>query len=336
MGKYTGVPCAYCNKEFTENDDVVVCPICGAPHHRECYQKCGHCANEANHASGKEWQNPKQKQDQPPNGQLCPRCGAINPPEGIFCQYCGTKLVGSDPSQTAPSGGFQVPPHHHNPIPPQQPEQRPPQAGGNAPLITPVGKVYPDDSFDGVSAKEISIFVGPNARYFLTNFKIMQATGRNMTLNWPSFFLNFCYFAYRKMYGLTMAAITALLVIGIPRLLYIYEFCKYYLSAYYNYPITYNASLIASLEPWLMASNLLQFVLLLVLSLFFNRYYYKYVIKSIKKIRENFAMTIDNRPYYNALARSGRTNRGLAVTLGLGAIALYFLLIFTIVYNLMI
>ena len=47
-------------------------------------------------------------------------------------------------------------------------------------------------------------------------------------------------------------------------------------------------------------------------------------------------MTIDNRPYYNALARSGRTNRGLAVTLGLGAIALYFLLIFTIVYNLMI
>ena len=26
-----------------KGDDIVVCPECGAPHHRECYEKEGHC-----------------------------------------------------------------------------------------------------------------------------------------------------------------------------------------------------------------------------------------------------------------------------------------------------
>ena len=37
MNKYVNVPCAKCGKPFTEDDDVVVCPDCGAPHHRSCY-----------------------------------------------------------------------------------------------------------------------------------------------------------------------------------------------------------------------------------------------------------------------------------------------------------
>ena len=29
--KYKGEKCAACGKEFTEDDDVVVCPECGSP-----------------------------------------------------------------------------------------------------------------------------------------------------------------------------------------------------------------------------------------------------------------------------------------------------------------
>ncbi len=58
MKKYTNVPCVYCHEVFDEKDEVVVCPICGAPHHRECYAKLGHCADEEAHASGKEWVSP--------------------------------------------------------------------------------------------------------------------------------------------------------------------------------------------------------------------------------------------------------------------------------------
>ena len=41
---YQGVCCPVCGKPFQEGDDIVVCPECGAPHHRECYKSLGHCA----------------------------------------------------------------------------------------------------------------------------------------------------------------------------------------------------------------------------------------------------------------------------------------------------
>lgn len=43
--------CPICGIDFTDDDDVVVCPDCGTPHHRECWMKTGHCANEALHGT---------------------------------------------------------------------------------------------------------------------------------------------------------------------------------------------------------------------------------------------------------------------------------------------
>ncbi len=44
--------CPVCKKQFTDDDDVVVCPDCGTPHHRECYNEIGKCFNENSHNSG--------------------------------------------------------------------------------------------------------------------------------------------------------------------------------------------------------------------------------------------------------------------------------------------
>ena len=41
--EFTEYKCPVCDKQFKKGDDVVVCPECGAPHHRECYEKEGHC-----------------------------------------------------------------------------------------------------------------------------------------------------------------------------------------------------------------------------------------------------------------------------------------------------
>lgn len=43
--------CPVCNNKFTDEDDVVVCPECGTPHHRECYFSNGGCFNEDKHNS---------------------------------------------------------------------------------------------------------------------------------------------------------------------------------------------------------------------------------------------------------------------------------------------
>ncbi len=41
--------CPACSNNFTEDDDIVVCPECGTPHHRECYLKEGKCFNFKSH-----------------------------------------------------------------------------------------------------------------------------------------------------------------------------------------------------------------------------------------------------------------------------------------------
>ena len=41
MPKYYGCPCEGCGKPLTLQDDIVVCPDCGAPYHRVCYEKLG-------------------------------------------------------------------------------------------------------------------------------------------------------------------------------------------------------------------------------------------------------------------------------------------------------
>ena len=38
---YMGKPCPVCSRTFREEDDIVVCPKCGAPYHRECYEEKG-------------------------------------------------------------------------------------------------------------------------------------------------------------------------------------------------------------------------------------------------------------------------------------------------------
>ena len=39
-----GEKCPVCGAYLFDEDDVVFCPECGAPHHRECYNAVGHCA----------------------------------------------------------------------------------------------------------------------------------------------------------------------------------------------------------------------------------------------------------------------------------------------------
>ena len=47
--------CPICRARFTDNADIVVCPICGTPHHRVCYEIKGHCGLENLHESGFVW-----------------------------------------------------------------------------------------------------------------------------------------------------------------------------------------------------------------------------------------------------------------------------------------
>ena len=59
MYQFTGCPCSVCGKPLTDTDDIVVCPDCGAPYHRACYEKQGACVYAGKHGAGFEWTPPR-------------------------------------------------------------------------------------------------------------------------------------------------------------------------------------------------------------------------------------------------------------------------------------
>ena len=62
--RYLNQKCPVCENEFLPTDDIVVCPLCGTPHHRDCYKKNGECGNYDKHNEGFCW-TPEEVEMQP-------------------------------------------------------------------------------------------------------------------------------------------------------------------------------------------------------------------------------------------------------------------------------
>ncbi len=88
MPKYYGCPCEGCGKPLTLQDDIVVCPDCGAPYHRDCYEKLGRCIHAPAHAAGYEWKFPYQESEL----CTCPACGERTLRSESVCRCCGAAL----------------------------------------------------------------------------------------------------------------------------------------------------------------------------------------------------------------------------------------------------
>ena len=88
MPKYYGCPCEGCAKPLTLKDDIVVCPDCGAPYHRDCYEKLGRCIHTPAHGAGYEWKFPYQDAAL----RTCPSCGERTLRSEPNCRCCGAAL----------------------------------------------------------------------------------------------------------------------------------------------------------------------------------------------------------------------------------------------------
>lgn len=93
MTRYTGNHCPVCEQAFTDEDDIVVCPDCGTPYHRACWQKVGVCMHKSEHAAGFEWQpEVGPDADKAAHEATCPNCGTHNTPGAVRCAHCGCPL----------------------------------------------------------------------------------------------------------------------------------------------------------------------------------------------------------------------------------------------------
>lgn len=222
MFDYQGCKCPVCQQPFAESDDIVVCPDCGAPYHRGCYQKNAGCLFAGRHAPGFEWKPapgecPAAEAPQAPGAApdtpeiACAACGAMNPVAGLFCETCGAPLHKGAPRYDPTSAERSPAAYGPASAPPADPFQMD--------AVPPEFRVRPDEEIDGISARDWAAYLGKNASYYLLNFKRISATGRKMSLCFSAFLFGPLYFFYRKMWVPALAYLAMDAVIYLPAIL---------------------------------------------------------------------------------------------------------------------
>ena len=168
----TKLTCGVCHAYLFPEDDVVYCPVCGAPHHRDCYNGIGHCAYEETHGTENQYKKPAPEDTEPikdgPANTVCRICGEKYPAQESKCPECG-----------APN---------FNPV------------GGNFAQFDFLGGIPEDtDLGGGVTAAEARRFVFTNTRRYIPKFVAMKS-GRKASWNWFAFLFPPAWFLSRKMY----------------------------------------------------------------------------------------------------------------------------------------
>ncbi len=328
MGKYEGIHCPICNKEFTETDDIVVCPECGAPHHRECYLKNGKCAFADKHGTGETWHAPGNHAEGTSGATVqCPSCGASNPAEGIFCTHCGKPLKGFGPQQGAqnPYGQPGFGGNQQNPFGQPGMDQRP---GGpfGMPFGTysmdPYGGLSPEEEIDGVSVLELQEIVGENSAYYLPRFKQMSE-GKKTSWCWSGCFFSFYYFLYRKVYSMAIvSALISILIFTGTTLLSMRTLPDLFsaLTGIVAQGVQVDTAYLFKIE---MASQLVSIAVMAIFGLFSTRLYKWHIFRKIKKLRERY--TAGSPEYHDALIKQGGINRKGIIILCVAMMALYML-----------
>lgn len=292
--------CAFCHEILFEEDDIVVCPDCGAPYHRECFSRCGKCLFEEHHGTDLQYDALKKSQDEEPKREeaktkssaetICISCGRPSPAEHPFCPYCGSE-------KASKSNGF-------SPF--------------TAPRFNTFGDINKNTILeDDVTAEEAASFIGIKAFRYLPKF----VANKKFSWKWASFLVPQGWFAYRKMYGvmaITLAAFLLSIILMVPFYSELYAVIS-------ELPIASNnaeqnaliqqavTTALQTAEPQaillFMLGSLVDFGTMLFGGLFGERIYRSKVIKEVKKIKQT-----DSSEEINVLlARKGGSNLFLFV-----------------------
>lgn len=272
MPKFIGQPCSSCKALIGKDDDIVVCPECGAPYHRECYKNEGKCVRTDLHSENKEWtpvfSKPKPENDvvkaakldeedingsegvhsyqEEYNKNVCPVCKLENKENDIFCVRCGTPL---DIEKAT--------------------EQR------NA--FFTQRTVTPDSNVDGNTVEEYTRYIGSRFFYFIPQFLRFSKTKSKFSFNFSAFMFPNLYYFYRKMnlVGIIMLIVSTL--ISLPSFILI--------SAEYGL----LSDSILSNEAFILVNNICAFLSYVVSfgsGILANYIYYRKAKGDIDKIKE--------------------------------------------------
>ena len=302
MTRYTGNHCPVCEQAFTDTDDIVVCPDCGTPYHRDCWKKVGACMHRSEHAAGFEWQpeiGPEAVKAA--HEATCPNCGTRNTPGAARCSHCGCPLPRSEADSADAAK-----PEEQVPIYARDPSAVNNRSAAPGPHIETYstdreGGIYrreigPEDTIDGIKAKDWAAYVGRSPMYYLMQFFRMSITNRKAAVCLSAFLFGPAYLFYRKMWkeGLLTAILT--IVLSIPTFIEI-------ISAF-------NPSLLGAMPlGWLPAAvnvcAVASWALNIILGLFAVSWYRREAKKNIDRIYADYP---DGEARTEAQLQKGGTN----------------------------
>ena len=197
MPKYYGCPCEGCGKPLTLQDDIVVCPDCGAPYHRTCYEKMGLCIHAPAHGAGYEWKFPYQ------DAQLrtCPACGERTLRSESVCRCCGAAMPpesAEQPNDRAAASAEQNRDFDYSGM--YRDEM---YRSFTEKVVDPVHRNVraafgKDELIDGVPYQDWVDFIGTAAPVYLNDYSQMQLRHSKISMSFSALLFGPFYFFYRK------------------------------------------------------------------------------------------------------------------------------------------
>ncbi len=168
--------CPVCNEKFKESHEIVVCPECGTPHHRDCYNSLGECKNASLHKEGFSFEpveTEKEKIDILIDDEIKNTKDVVN--------VVNVEFNGDD-------------------------------SKNNENLRSTIEELF--KNINGKSTDQVLInntpssyyeaAIGKNQNYYMPRFLIMEGTQKKHLLNVCAFVFPFAWSVYRKMYKLAL------------------------------------------------------------------------------------------------------------------------------------
>lgn len=253
MNRYEGFSCPVCMAKLFEDDDIVVCPECGAPHHRSCWQQSGNCAYANTHGTENQWQPPKFELPQ-------------------------NDVSAAEPQQSQSQQGDRT-------IIDDEQDEDKARDRIISQMLT-AGGVGKNEKMGEESARSIALFVGVNVPRYLRVFKEMLFNNTKIGWNWLAFLVPQFWLFSRKCYkagsiaaafALFSTIMTSLMMGGNS------EFYNLITSASKDVTLFFTNPVV----PAYLVLLCISLVVHIIFGLFGDYIYKSYVFSSVKALRES-------------------------------------------------
>lgn len=286
MPNYYGCPCEGCGQPMALKDDIVVCPDCGAPYHRACYEKLGRCVHAHVHGTDYEWKFPYKDEEL----RICPACGQRTLRDKTRCRCCGAELppegVGGRLSHGADADAGQKKNFDYDSL--YREFQTSPEDAMRRVRQAAFGK---EETMDGISCQDWADYIGPSAKSYMNAYSQMQLRHSKISISFSALLFGPFYFFYRKAWKPAFGFLAAELVLTIPTIISMMEISGSTLT-----PAISSSALLTLAH----ICSLLSFALMIVRGMYGKWFYRQSAAARIRRIQAEFPDANQRRAVLNA------------------------------------